>query len=187
MATLTGSVDGIFLTSHLGLRQVVLEGDVMPDTGGGTLDALGPVAVSSNRVAFLGYVSGGTVSDGLFLWDHGRITRLVSAGDPAVAGENFGSLVNAVPAGFNAHLSVTSSPAFVAPVEGPTILDGLFFARANGSVTPVLLFGDPTPLGGVVEGLTFLEPITRIGNSVILEAAFSAASGSSVALVRAKP
>jgi hypothetical protein len=41
VATLTGFVDGIFLTSHLGLRQVVLEGDVSPDTGGGTLADLG--------------------------------------------------------------------------------------------------------------------------------------------------
>ncbi len=187
ISTLDSSFSGIFLTSRSGPIQVVLEGDALPDTGGGTLSRLGGVAVKGKRVVFTGEVSGGTVSDGLFVWSHGRITRLVSAGDPAGVGNTFSTVFSSgIVDGVIAPLALTSSPVLVASLSGANS-EGLLFVRSATSVVPVAYAGDPTPLGGTVSGFNLGEPISRIGNSVILEAGFSASSGVALALVRAEP
>lgn len=188
VATLDTAATGIFITSSSGPTQIVREGDVLPGTGGGTLSQLGAVAVNGKRVAFTGSVTGGTVADGIFLWNHGALARLVSEGDPAVGGATFGPLfTDPITPGFTLPpFALARAPAFVAPLIGGPAFQGMFLARADGSITSVVLTGDPTPLGGIVAALNEFEPISQVGTNVVFEAGLSGAS-SSLALMRAKP
>jgi hypothetical protein len=188
VATLDTAATGIFITSSSGPAQIVREGDVLPGTGGGTLGRLGPVAVNGKRVAFTGSVIGGTVADGVFLWDHGSIVRLVSQGDAAVGGATFGPLFAdpIAPEFTSPPFALAKSPALIAPLVGGPASEGMFIAQTNGSVTPLVLTGDATPLGGIVSVVNEFEPISQVGNSVVFEAGLSGAS-SSLALMRAKP
>lgn len=180
------STRGVFLSGRNGPIQIIREGDVLPDTGGGTLFNLGPVVASGKRIAFTGTVSGGTVSDGLFVWDHGRLTRFASSGDSAGAAGTFGSAFNDdIESGVPSIVTMGSSPAFVADLTGGPASQGLFFARAPGSFTTVALFGDPTSIGGFV-GFMDLDSLTRIGTNVVLDMSIGGA-GVSSALVRARP
>jgi len=187
VATLDSGATGIFITSSSGPTQIVREGDVLPGTGGGTLAQLGSVAVDGKRAAFTGSVTGGTVADGIFFWNHGTLSRLVSQGDPAVGGATFGPLfIDPIAPGFTLPpFALARSPAFIAPLtSGPA--EGMFIARADGSITTVVLNGDPTPLGGIIAGLDAFDSIAQVGTNVVFEAGLSGAS-SSTALMRANP
>ncbi|MEO6025242.1 MAG: hypothetical protein ABIR79_00055 [Candidatus Binatia bacterium] len=82
-------------------------------------------------------------------------------------------------------LTMGGTPAFVGDLTGGSASQGLFFARAPGSVTPVALEGDPTSSGGTVGSMSF-DTLTRIGTNVVLDVGLSGA-GVSSALVRARP
>lgn len=188
VATLDSAANGIFVTSSSGPTQIVREGDVLPGTGGGTLGQLGTVAVDGKRVAFTGSVTGGTVADGIFFWNHGALSRLVSQGDPAVGGATFGPLfIDPIAPGFTLPpFALARSPAFIAPLIGGPAFEGLFIARADGSITSLVLTGAPTPLGGIIGAVNEFQSISQVGTNVVFEAGLSGAS-SSLALMRAKP
>jgi hypothetical protein len=62
----------------------VRAGNIAPGTGGGTFVSFSSLSLSpSGAIAFVGSVTGGTVSHGLFLRDGGITTALVLAGDSA--------------------------------------------------------------------------------------------------------
>lgn len=189
VADLVSGARGIFVSNRYGLITVALDGDVLPDTGGGTLASLSSVAATSNRVAFIASVDNGTVPDGLFLWDHGQTRRIVSEGDPAgLPGATFGSLdLGPLEFGSALPMAVSSVLTFVAPITSGTASTGIFTARGFNPVAPLFLDDTPTPLGGTIEFLELAEPISRVGSSVVLFRALTSPSGVASALMRVKP
>lgn len=179
-------VRGLYLTGAHGPVEIVREDAALPDTGGGTLRDLGSFAVHGKRVAFTASVDGGTVADGVFLWERGVLRRLASSGDAVAGGAGLLQDVagQGIDLGVVSSLSFGSSPTLVAGLSGGSASQGLFFARAPGSVVPVVLSGDPTSIGGVVTGLD-VDRTTRVGTSVVLDVTLSGA-GTSGALVRAR-
>jgi PEP-CTERM motif len=84
----TGST-GIFTGSGGAITTIVTDADAVP--GGGTWTDFQTLSISGSTVAFKGFYSGGTGSNGIFLSSGGSLTKLIGNGDTL-----FGSTVDSL-------------------------------------------------------------------------------------------
>ena len=139
---------GFFRESAGSVSAVALDGDPAPDLApatyvlGTTVVGFGPSIANNGDVAFYSQLSTSTL-EGLFLDSAGTDSKIVARGDGAPG------------TGGNSFLSVSAVPPFLSDV-GHVIfwgrltsggLDGIFSASA-GSLVPLVLEGDPSPVGG---------------------------------------
>jgi hypothetical protein len=163
-ASVTGGIGGgIFVGSQVGQRAVALVGDPAPGTGGGTYsgfysDALAPIN-SSGDVAFIAFVTGGSVSQGIFVDSGGTDRSVVVLGDtaPSTGGGTYSS--------FHRFPSINDAGdvAFESHVAGGTATIG-FFADSSGTQRAIAFPGDPAPGGGTYFNL-FTDSLLSINDS----------------------
>lgn len=90
---------GLFVSTQLGVASILVEGDLAPETGGGTFAAVNSLPNLSNTgtIAFSAELSGGSVSAGVFEHDLGSGTTraLALAGEtaPETGGDTFSSFL----------------------------------------------------------------------------------------------
>ncbi len=141
-----GEVDeAIFRVDTLSISRLLAAGDPAPD-GGGSLAALLDLKVTpSGRVFVHALAFGGTIADGILMWDEGGARWAVHRGQDV---PDAGRLV------WIGEYAVSDSGhvAFVGRVEDDLGVSsqGLFLAL-EGEVSRVMAPGDPTPMGGVFQ------------------------------------
>jgi hypothetical protein len=153
---------GIFSSPAGGpITKLVAVGDATPL--GGTFSSIGasPVNNELGKVAFWAAVSGGSASEGIFLWSPaggGTITKIVASGESTpIGGTAYVSFQP--PAGSPvAVLNNGGDISFWASVASCCgVYEGVFlYSAAGGTVSKVAATGDPTPAGGTFS--TFLSP-----------------------------
>jgi hypothetical protein len=135
-----GSVDdGLFRISGGVLETLVLQGDVLPGTGGGTADWLTFSRIDMNAagtVAFVADIAGGSVDRGIFTISDGVISPVAVTGDPAPG--TGGGLFDFL----RRHIAIDDAGevAYRADLSGGSASQGLF--RGDAAVA---LIGDPLP------------------------------------------
>jgi len=161
-----GSVDdGLFRISGGILETLVLEGDVLPGTGGGTADWLTFSRIDMNAagtVAFVADVVGGSVDRGIFTISGGVISPVALEGDPA---PNAGGAVFDF---LRRHIAIDDAGevAYRADLTGGSASQGLF--RSDAAVA---LIGEPLPgTGGGSIGTMSEQPATSAAGAVGFQA-----------------
>jgi hypothetical protein len=134
------SSSGIFVASRSGLRKVAAVGDPTP-VGGTFKDMALPLINDREEVLFWAALEGSPVPAGLFLASGGTITKVTARGDPLPGGGRLSFI------GLSYSFNRSGVTAFEAAVVGAAATNGIFVAD-KAKVTPVVLAGDPTPLGG---------------------------------------
>ena len=140
---------GIFVGSKSGVRKVAVVGD--PSPVGGTFNHLAlPLLNEHGDVLFWASLEGGEVPAGLFLSSNGVIKKMAARGDPLPGGGRLSFI------GLSYSFNGSGMAAFEAAITGVEASTGIFLAQ-DGTVTPVVRVGDPTPLGGRFTNLTAPE------------------------------
>ncbi len=140
---------GIFVGSKSGVRKVAVVGD--PSPVGGTFNTLAlPLLNDHSDVLFWASLEGGEVPAGLFLSSNGVIKKMAARGDPLPGGGRLSFI------GLSYSFNGSGMAAFEAAITGVEASTGIFLAQ-DGTVTPVVRVGDPTPLGGRFTNLTAPE------------------------------
>ncbi len=143
------STSGIFVGSKSGVRKVAVVGD--PSPVGGIFNHLAlPLLNDHGDVLFWASLEGGEVPAGLFLASGGTIKKVVARGDPLPGGGRLSFI------GLSYSFNGSGMAAFEAAITGVEASTGIFLAQ-DGTVTPVVRVGDPTPLGGRFTNLTAPE------------------------------
>ena len=143
------AASGIFVGLKSGVRGVVAAGDPSP-IGGTFKDLALPVLNDHGDVLFWASLEGGEVPAGLFLASGGTIKKVVARGDPLPGGGRLSFI------GLSYSFNGSGMAAFEAAITGVEASTGIFLAQ-DGTVTPVVRVGDPTPLGGRFTNLTAPE------------------------------
>jgi len=163
-ATLVGgsATRGLFADTGSGLTAQVLSGSSAPGTGGGTFSDFQYPAGGSGAVAFLGSVSGSSVTGGVFLADGGVVAAAVeNQVAPGTGGGTFAT-VNS-PTAINLHRSVS----FSAGLSGGASSGGVFVYDANtAALAPPALAGDVVP--GVSSPLASFGHVAMGGSGAIV-------------------
>ena len=151
--TVSGSSSGIYLFfAGQPVQSLALQGQPAPSTGGAFSTFGPPVNNNNGGTVARATLSGGTASEGLFLFFAGSpATKLAAQGDPAVGGvggtfSSFGS-----PA-----LNNTGQVAARATITGGSASEGLFLFFAGQPAAKLAAQGDPA-LGGTISG--FSDPV----------------------------
>ena len=143
------STSGIFVGSKSGVRKVAVVGD--PSPVGGIFNHLAlPLLNDHGDVLFWASLEGGEVPAGLFLSSNGVIKKVAARGDPLPGGGRLSFI------GLSYSFNGSGMAAFEAAITGVEASTGIFLAQ-DGTVTPVVRVGDPTPLGGRFTNLTAPE------------------------------
>ncbi len=143
------ATSGIFVGSKSGVRKVAVVGD--PSPVGGTFNHLAlPLLNEHGDVLFWASLEGGEVPSGLFLSSNGVIKKMAARGDPLPGGGRLSFI------GLSYSFNGSGMAAFEAAITGVEASTGIFLAQ-DGTVTPVVRVGDPTPLGGHFTNLTAPE------------------------------
>ncbi len=143
------AASGIFVGLKSGVRGVVAAGDPSP-IGGTFKDLALPVLNDHGGVLFWASLEGGEVPAGLFLASGGTIKKMAARGDPLPGGGRLSFI------GLSYSFNGSGMAAFEAAITGVEASTGIFLAQ-DGTVTPVVRVGDPTPLGGRFTNLTAPE------------------------------
>lgn len=174
---------GIFIADPPGpITEVALTGDPAPGTGAGTFDSFGTIRAAGRRVLFAASVTGGSASTGLYLWNDGALSKIAVDGDATPVGGTFPSLF--LDPQFGAIALSGARAAFVADVTGGSADGGLFLFN-RGQLSPIVLVGDATPLGGTFRAFDE-EPISLFGRSAVFDA-FLDGAGAFAGLFSATP
>jgi hypothetical protein len=177
-AATSTAMDGIFFApAGGGIQTIALDGVAVPAAVGGTfaLDLpfaaigspigsfLGGTPFSSNialannesDVAFHSAIVGGSANSGYFLQmrSGGGLQPVVLQGQPAPGGGTFTTIESPGLAGNDFALGPDGALAFVAGLSTSRGKRGLFVARPDGNLVPVLATGDTVPGGGVLNSL----------------------------------
>jgi len=148
-----GSGQGLFVDSGGTNFAVALQGETAPDTAGGSYSGFGAASFNdSGDVAFEADVSGGSVSEGIFLDSGGSDSALVLAGQPA-PGTGAGTFSSFAGVSLNNHGEV----AFHSTVVGGAVNQGLFL-YSDGQVSPLVLPGAVAPGTGELPFQGFAAP-----------------------------
>ncbi|MFQ5803094.1 MAG: choice-of-anchor tandem repeat NxxGxxAF-containing protein [Candidatus Methylomirabilales bacterium] len=140
---------GIFVGSKSGVRKVAAVGDSSPV--GGTFKNLAlPLLNDQGDVLFWALLEGAKVPAALFLSSHGIIKKMAARGDPLPGGGRLSFI------GLSYSFNGSGMAAFEAAISGVEASEGIFLAQ-DGTVTPVVRVGNPTPLGGRFTNLTAPE------------------------------
>jgi hypothetical protein len=148
----SGATRGLFRDSGGVGAMLGLEGDLAPDTGGGTLvDFLFPDQNANGDVAFLSDVTGGTATGGVFRIVGGSVSAVAVDGGtaPGTGGGTYATITSLAP------INQAGDVAFSATLAGGSVDAGVFWFDASaGQVVSVALFGEPAPDSG---GATFAQ------------------------------
>lgn len=175
-ATVTGgsAQHGIFRASGGALEALVLQGDVLPGTGGGTADWLDFSRIDMNAagtVAFVADVVGASVVRGVFTISAGVITPVALNGDvaPGSGGAVFDFLRR------NVAIDEAGEVAYRSDLSGGSASQGLF----RGG-TAVALLGEPLPGtgGGFVGTMSERPAMTASGATGFKTNVFQGVGGS---------
>jgi hypothetical protein len=121
----------------------VASGD--PTPLGGTFDGFeAPHINRQGAIAFIGSISGGPVTEAIFVAAGGKLTPVLRAGDPVPDGGKVGKIEDA---GVNNRGDVPLR-AFLEEAKATTG----FYLVSQGKLTKVAAAGDPLPDGKVFEG-----------------------------------
>ena len=173
------------MTSRTGPIKVAEQDDPAPGTGGAIFSSFGPPVVSGMRILFAAQVSGGTTSSGLFLWNRGAVTKVMADGDTAPGADTFccGGVFGTTDGVPRIGLS-GGNVAFFSPRA--TTPSG-FFLSARSTVKPLVLDGDPTPLGGLFGAVEVQQPISLVGRTMVFEGDVTAGAGVAFGLFNVRP
>ena len=137
------TVEGIFLASRRGIRDIAVSGAPAPGVASGTLASLDAPALNDRgAVAFLATVRRGRESvETIYRFSGGRLEKVVAQGDGAPAGGVFAGF--GVPA-----LNNSGAVAFAAVVEGRAAPGGVFVIEGS-RVRMLVGAGEESPIGGI--------------------------------------
>jgi hypothetical protein len=164
------SKGGVFLRDGGAHSAVALEGTSAP--GGGAITRLLYVhdATAAAAVAFAAVVDGETPSEAFVHFVHsGAGLREIyrdGAAAPAAVGGNY----SGVQAWWIPSLNADGTATFFSYLAGGSVASGFFQSSPTGTVTPVLLAGDPvtTPGGGTFESFSQMVGANGDGDIVFL-------------------
>ena len=129
--------NGLFVDSSGLVSAAVLNGEIAPDTGGGTYRNFVIHAINnSGDIAFRASIAGGTNSVGIFVWSGGSVRAIALNGDPAPGTAGIYSVLRDIAISDSGDVAFTSDLS----VGGIGI-----FVDVGGTVRAVALTGDPAP------------------------------------------
>jgi hypothetical protein len=145
IASLTGGSagSGIFAGAPGSMQAAALKGSASPGGGGTYNDFFGaPALNAAGQVTFLGLLTGGTSSQGIFVGAPGSVQAAALVGAAAPAGGTYTSFGGGFPS-----LNSAGQVAFSASLTGGSSNTGIF-KGTPGSLQAVALQGSAAPAGG---------------------------------------